>query len=177
MGRSNFRSSSVIHDLPKRRFFNDSSVRKVGPMEIETFKNSLDFFIDEISGLNQLICDDRPRFVHAVAVVADPNKQGEVMKATCIKQLDSFHVEVQTDDRNVEIQKKESVDRLIQTQNERQAPLLEQSIENRRQRDEEIETALKILQESKDMLDETAFNIRFPSEVRARKAAIAKNHA
>lgn len=91
------------------------SYRKVDQMEIDLFKNDLNKFIDSISIDNENICTERPRFVHAVAVIADPNKQGEVMKATCIKQLDSFHVVIHNDNnKDYKIEKIDGSDEVIQ---------------------------------------------------------------
>ncbi|KAE9551061.1 hypothetical protein FO519_005728 [Halicephalobus sp. NKZ332] len=175
MGRLQFRSNSVIHDLPKRKFFNDTSIRKANPMEVESFKENLDLFIEGIAKESDELIKERPRFVYAVSVLADPTKSGEIMKATCIKQIDSYHVVVEGGKEPVQVQKTEAFDQIIQGPSQKKMPLLEESIEHRRRTDNEIEAALKILQESKEMLDDTTLNIRFPSEVRARKARIAQN--
>lgn len=83
-------------------------------MEIESFKESLDTFIDGIAKESVGKIKERPRFVYAVSVLADPNKAGEVMKATCIKQIDSYHVVVEGGKDPVHIEKEEAFDEVIQ---------------------------------------------------------------
>jgi hypothetical protein len=162
----------MIHDLPQCRFFNDSTIRKVSEMEVEAFKQSLDRFINDVNISSEEFLKTRPRFIHAVCVLADPMKSGEVMKATCIKQLDPYHVVIEGGGyrRNIEIEKVEGYDELIQSplnQNTSSHPKLSQS----QRKDSEIEAALKILQESRNLLEDTAMSIQFPSEIRARRTS------
>uniref|UniRef100_A0A7E4WDJ1 Mediator of RNA polymerase II transcription subunit 21 n=1 Tax=Panagrellus redivivus TaxID=6233 RepID=A0A7E4WDJ1_PANRE len=171
--------------LPLRRFFYDSSQGQPDPMEVEQFKSALDSFIDDISSNSSSLISERPRFCHAVAIVADPTRPGvEIMKATCIKQLDAYHVIVKADqattvfpvhkteavDETITVPKKDIFKDLPSVQRQtNQAPLLEQSIENRSRADSEIEAALKILEESQHYLEDTALKLQFPSERRARR--------
>ena len=83
-------------------------------MEIESFKEKLDLFIDGIAKESNELIKERPRFVYAVSVLADPTKTGEIMKATCIKQIDSYHVVVEGGKDPVHIHKEESLDEVIQ---------------------------------------------------------------
>ena len=85
-------------------------------MEVEAFKQSLDAFINDANNNSLQFLKTRPRFIHAVAVLADPLKSGEIMKATCIKQLDPYHVVIEGGNhRSIEIEKIDGMDELIQT--------------------------------------------------------------
>ena len=92
--------------------------RKVSEMEIEAFKQSLGKFIQDANMDSENYLKTRPRFIPAVAVLADPMKSGEIMKATCIKQLDPYHIVIEDEGgirRPIEIEKVEGIDELIQT--------------------------------------------------------------
>lgn len=49
-------------------------------------KSVLEQFVDEIGEESVDLIEDRPRFAHAVVVVADAS--GELCQASCIRQLD-----------------------------------------------------------------------------------------
>jgi 5S rRNA maturation endonuclease (ribonuclease M5) len=172
----------MIHDLPEFRFFNDPSIRKVTKMEVEAFKQSLDKFIEDANIGSKKILKTRPRFIYAVAVLADPLKSGEIMKATCIKQLDPYHIVIESGQmdpfqrhrRAIEIEKVEGFDELIQSPKIHQGTSQQSQqkhLSQAQRKDSEIEAALKILQESRDLLEDTAMSIKFPSEIRARRTS------
>jgi hypothetical protein len=48
--------------------------------EINAFKERLEYLIDQLPEESENLFAKRPRFAHAVLVLADENAQGEVLK-------------------------------------------------------------------------------------------------
>ncbi|CAI5451121.1 unnamed protein product [Caenorhabditis angaria] len=110
--------------------------RKMG-LDTSLLKSVLEQFVDEIGEESSDLIVDRPRFAHAVIVVAD-EENGEFCQASCIRQLDEIVLH-ETHVANVEAE----------------------------WMDEEIQRALRELNESKDML-ETPRNSVFVEETQTQ---------
>jgi hypothetical protein len=62
----------------------------------KAFRKHLEWLVELLPSESAPYIEDRPRFVHGVLVLADNSHPGEVIKASCIKQLDPEIVERRT---------------------------------------------------------------------------------
>jgi N-acetylmuramoyl-L-alanine amidase CwlA len=63
-------------------------LRKMVDIEEDSFKHYLEYLVDLLPAESAELMVERPRYAHAVLVLANPAISGELMKASYVKQLD-----------------------------------------------------------------------------------------
>ncbi|KAK0413981.1 hypothetical protein QR680_007092 [Steinernema hermaphroditum] len=135
---------SVAEKPPIWNIFHDRMISAMHESEINFYKEKLVTMVDQVSEESSELFIDRPRFVNAVVVVADETSPGELLKVSCIRQLDPVYEPVPPTERNGDIHEFKQHD--YKSVNEYY--------------DDDIEKALRQLQQSRDMLGKGETNGR-----------------
>ncbi|TKR88090.1 hypothetical protein L596_012383 [Steinernema carpocapsae] len=130
---------SACGKRPLWNMFHDRMVSMMTDADIDLYKEKLVDFVDQMSEESSELFIDRPRFVHAVVVVADETSPGELLKLSTIRRVDPVYEPVPPADCDAPRVLHEYTQNDYKSVNE--------------YHDNDIEMALRRLQESHDMLN------------------------
>lgn len=54
-------------------------------IDLKTFEKRLDEIIDQVAGESVDLIIERPRYIHAVMVIAEDDDEGQIIQVSCIK--------------------------------------------------------------------------------------------
>ncbi|CAG9535666.1 unnamed protein product [Cercopithifilaria johnstoni] len=131
-------------------------------MELHAFEARLDTMMDQLSEESTELIIERPRYAHAVMVFASGDEPGELLTASRIKMLDPIYVPVKASTNDHQIFHHYSENKNVTTTSESADDL--NNCDEKKDfdlitavkiyDDEDIQKALKKLEESRSMLDE-----------------------
>ncbi|CAB3396530.1 unnamed protein product [Caenorhabditis bovis] len=140
-------------------------------------KSVLEQFVDEIGEESVDLIVDRPRFAHAVVVVA--NDDGELCQASCIRQLDELilhethvaNVDAEWADEEIQRALRELAESKEMLDTPRGSVYVEESREHRH-KSSSTTTTTTTTHTTKNITS----RVEFPSMMRARSASRHRNH-
>ncbi|VDN03036.1 unnamed protein product [Thelazia callipaeda] len=139
-------------------------------MELRAFETRLDTMVDQIGEESTELIIERPRFAHAVMVFANSTEAGELFTASRIKMLDPIYVPVAatTNGHQTFHHYSESMNTsvIVGSTSDSESEVVNQELED------DIQKALRKLEESRNLLDEP---ITLNSNASHIKIKLAKN--
>ncbi|VDK56158.1 unnamed protein product [Anisakis simplex] len=124
-------------------------------MELRAFEAHLDIMVDQIGEESTELIIERPRYAHAVMVLSNGDEPGELLTASRIKVLDPIFIPIETANNGNQV--------FHQYCPERETAMSSQG--GSAQCDDDIERALRKLEQSRNMLDEDEPELTAQSDV------------
>ncbi|VDD89692.1 unnamed protein product [Enterobius vermicularis] len=111
-------------------------------IDLKTFEKRLDEIIDQVAGESVDLIIERPRYIHAVMVIAEDDDEGQIIQASRVKNIDPITSTTETFN---DFQENTSVNTYCKS-------ITKQTVKHTD--DDDIEVAIRRLEQSRDLLNE-----------------------